>query len=345
MRVYKLQRFRGRWAIATYIDGKRISRRQLPATSAAEASGQFQRLVAEFQKPPRVTIAWLWNAFREDRAGRPVAATMGYERKAVLAHFGDMAPEDITDATCRAYTRLRRAAGRHDGTIWTELGHLRTALRWAERSGFILKAPAIERPPKPPPKDRHLTRDEAEELLAAAIMPHVRLFIILAITTAARASALLDLTWDRCDVERGRIYLGNPETIRPLKGRATVPMNDTARAALAAAKEGARTNYVIEWAGDRVRKIHGGVVTAARRAGLAGVTPHALRHTAAVWMAEHGTPMSEIAQYLGHADSRITERVYSRFSPEYLRKASQALELAGPHSVNRLATGSRKPLT
>ena len=217
--------------------------------------------------------------------------------------------------------------------------------KWAERSGLILKAPAIERPPKPPPKDRHLTRDEAERLLAAAIMPHVRLFIILAITTAARASALLELTWDRCDVERGRIYLGNPETIRPLKGRATVPMNDTARAALAAAREGARTAYVIEWAGDRVRKIHGGVVTAARRAGLAGVTPHVLRHTAAVWMAEHGTPMSEIAQYLGHADSRITERVYSRFSPEYLRKAAAALELAGPHSVNRLATGSRKPLT
>jgi len=56
------------------------------------------------------------------------------------------------------------------------------------------------------------------------------------------------------------------------------------------------------------------------------VTPHTLRHTAAVWLAEAGTPMPEIATYLGHSDSRITERVYARFSPGYLRKASKALE-------------------
>ena len=327
MRVYKLQRFRGRWAIATYVDGKRISRRQLPATSATEASGQFQHLVAEFQKPPRVTIAYLWDAFREDRTERPVATAMRYERKPVLAHFGDMAADEISIETCRAYVRLRRELGRHDGTIWTELGHLRTALKWAEKTGLILKAPTIERPPKPPPRERYLTRDEAERLLAAAIMPHVRLFIILAITTAARASALLDLTWDRCDMQRGLIYLGDPKATRPLKGRATVPMNDTARAALVEVREGARTDHVIEWAGDRVRKIHGGIVTTAQRAGLQGVTPHVLRRTAAVWMAEQGTPISEVAQYLGHSDSRITERAYARFSPAYLRKASTALEL------------------
>jgi integrase len=43
-------------------------------------------------------------------------------------------------------------------------------------------------------------------------------------------------------------------------------------------------------------------------------------------MAEAGVPMAEIAQYLGHTDSRITERVYARFSPTYLRGAVGALD-------------------
>jgi integrase len=43
-------------------------------------------------------------------------------------------------------------------------------------------------------------------------------------------------------------------------------------------------------------------------------------------MAEAGVPMPEIAAFLGHTDSRSTERVYAKFSPEYLRKAARALE-------------------
>jgi integrase len=44
-------------------------------------------------------------------------------------------------------------------------------------------------------------------------------------------------------------------------------------------------------------------------------------------MAEGGIPMPVIAQYLGHRDSRTTERIYARFSPDYLREAAKALEL------------------
>jgi integrase len=50
-------------------------------------------------------------------------------------------------------------------------------------------------------------------------------------------------------------------------------------------------------------------------------------HTAAVWMAEAGVPIPEIAQYLGHSNSRTTERVYARYSPGYLQGAARALSL------------------
>lgn len=44
-------------------------------------------------------------------------------------------------------------------------------------------------------------------------------------------------------------------------------------------------------------------------------------------MAEAGVPMSEIASFLGHSDDRITQRVYAKYSPAYLRTAASALEL------------------
>lgn len=44
-------------------------------------------------------------------------------------------------------------------------------------------------------------------------------------------------------------------------------------------------------------------------------------------MAENRVPMSEISQYLGHKSTLITERVYARYSPEYLGSAAESLEI------------------
>jgi len=51
------------------------------------------------------------------------------------------------------------------------------------------------------------------------------------------------------------------------------------------------------------------------------------RQLAACHMAEAGVPMSEISQYLGHSDEKVTRSIYARFSDEHLRKAAAALEL------------------
>src|SRR5690606_29563454 len=128
---------------------------------------------------------------------------------------------------------------------WTELGHLRTVFLWAAKRRLIPYAPAIERPAKPAPKERHLTRAECERLIESATAHHIRLAIILMLSTAARIGAILDLTWDRVDFERGVIRLRrDDQTTR--KGRATVPMNAGLRAALSSAKAVAMSDHVIE---------------------------------------------------------------------------------------------------
>ncbi|WP_170343028.1 tyrosine-type recombinase/integrase [Ruegeria arenilitoris] len=325
MQEYTIGRLKGRFVVVWYEkDGKR-RRYRLDAETreAAEAEARDILLSATAQKS-QLTVEMIWHAYSETVVGRPVYEDMKYTGRSVLPWFGSLRPDQISANDCRAYIADRKRAGIQDGTIWTQLGKLRTCLNWAEKTGLIERAPYIERPSKPAPKERYLTRDEIKKLLSVDCAPHIKLAIRLMLSTAARVTAVLELTWDRVDFSRRQINLRAGEGRR--KGRAIVPMTDGLHSALIDAQEAALSGYVIEWAGGPVKSIKKGFKAAADAAGLRNVSPHVLRHTAAVHMAEAGISMDEIAQYLGHTDTRITASTYARFSPEHLRKAARVLE-------------------
>lgn len=325
MREYRIGRLNGRFVV-TWHDGRTRRRYRLAAFTAREAEVEALGVIRQATMPAAgADVAAIWNAYRQHLGDRPTAETMRHTGKAALAYLGHMQPADITPDVCRAYTKHRRAEGRSDGAIWTELGHLRSALTWAHRTRIIPHAPLIERPHKPAPKDRWLTDSEVLQLLAAPCEPHIRLAVLLMLTTAGRVGAILDLTWDRVSLDRGQIDL-RVDAVGPRKGRAVVPINATLRAALVGAREAALSEFVVEWAGGRVQSIRRGFDSAVRAAGLAEVTPHVLRHTAGVHMAAGGVPMARISQYLGHSSIHVTERVYARFSPDHLRDAAEILD-------------------
>lgn len=324
----RIGRLNGKFVV-TWIDEDGSRRRYRLASTdikSAEAEGRdvFRR---ESARPSGHLINDLFGLYRAEKAGRPIAETVGYTGKALLAHFGQMRPDQITVDDCRGYTAARLAQMKSKGTIWTELGHLRIVCRWAEKSGLIARVPNIELPQKPAPKERYLTDPEISRLMAADAEPHIRLAILLMLTTAARVGAVLDLTWDRVDLKRGQINL-RVDQAGPRKGRAVVPINATLMAALSSATERAMSDYVIEWSGRPVRSIRTGFNKTVANAKLASVTPHTLRHTAAVRMAAAGIPMHKIAQYLGHSNTSVTERTYARFSPDHLADAAAALEFS-----------------
>ena len=333
---YKIGRLRGDFVIVFRDSAGKRHRYSLGTADASEAKRLAPTIYAELTRPRSTSVTDLWRAFVQDRAGRAVIATMSAPWKALKDRFGAMATSAITIEDCRAHAADRRRSDIKDSTIYTELGRLRMVLKWAERHNLIDKAPYIERPPTPKPREGYLTRAQARQLIDAATVPHVRLFIVLALGTGARKQALLDLTWDRCNFERELIDLRDPRITVPHKGRAIVPMNRTIKAALLNAKPGALSDYVIEWAGDKVTSVKKGLSSAAKRAGIVDhVHPHLLRHSAAVHMAEAGIPMEEIAQYLGHRDINVTRRIYARFSPDYLRQAASALEYDDLGSLNQ----------
>lgn len=320
-------RFRGGFCVYWYVDGKR-TRHQLAARSRKEAEAEaidVYRRETYSRSPKGANIADIWEAYRKDLGGRPTAETMGYTGKAVLAHFGAYRPDQVSTDLCRDYSAKRTAAGISQGSVHTELGHLRSALRFAVKARIIERAPDIERPAKPTPKERYLTKDEVGALIEAANAPHIRLAIHLLFATAGRVGAVLDLTWDRVDMERGTINL-RIEDAKTRKGRAIVPINRGLMAALQSAREAAISPYVIEHAGGKVGSIRKGFEGAVSRAKLADVTLHTIRHSSAVAMVSSGIPMEQVAQFLGHSNLAITYSTYGRFAPEHLHGAAEVLD-------------------
>lgn len=324
----RLKLYRGSWC-AVWRENGETKRRSLRTEDRAAAQRAIEGFTAALAAPQGDTVADAYAAYTMAK-GTP-RAKWAWER--MKPAFGHLLPEQVTRDTCEAYITQRRRQAVSDGTIYTELTFLRAALRFADK-----QTPAqVVLPSKPDALERYLTHEEYDALLGAATTPHVRLFIVLALATAGRMTAILELTWDQIDFERGVIRLGKgrpsvdlmddaPVISRRKKGRATVPMTERAMVELKEAAKGRTTNHVIEYGGKQIGKIRKAFMKVAMQAGLPDCTPHVLRHTAAVWMAEAGVPMAEISQYLGHADSRITERVYARFSPKYLRHAAKALE-------------------
>lgn len=323
---YRIGRLNGRFVVTWHDDTGKRRRYRLDAQSRTEAEGEALDLIrTKRAKAAGHTIEELWQLYREAKKGRRIAAAMDFEWRAMKPFFGHLRPDQTTLDLFRAYAGARRAMGKADGTIWTELGHLRTVFVWAAAGKLIAFAPAVERPAKPAAKDRWLTDAEIGRLIEAATEHHIRLAILLMLSTAGRIGAILELKWDRVDFDRGQVNLRTTDT-GPRKGRAVVPMNDGLRAALSAAKRSGLSDWVIEWGGQPVKSIKTGFKRACKDAKLEDVTPHTLRHTAAVHMAAAGRPMERISQYLGHSSTHVTERVYARFAPDHLREEAAILD-------------------
>jgi len=271
-----------------------------------------------------MSVSDLWEAYRVHLGTKKTAETMGWTGKAVLGAFGELRPDQITIEDCRRYLSERTAKGRKIGAIHTELGHLRSAMRWACKVGHISRAPHIELPPKPDSDVRPLSQDDIHKILDGCGAPHIRLAVILLLTTGARVGAILDRTWRDIDMERGVIDLRLHDGVTR-KGRAVVPMNRMARAALQTAYDARQTEWVIEHNGRPVRSIRTGYSNALARAGLTGVNVHQIRHTVAVTMLAAGQKIEAVSQYLGHSNTTITAKTYARFLPEHLAGAAEVL--------------------
>jgi integrase len=321
---YRIGMHRGKRVIEYADPAGRRFRRSLGTSDPGLAEARAREYWATVTAAPTERVKDLWVVYLRDRM-QEVARKDRFKATwaALEPHFGHRLGTAISTEDCRAYHRARKAAGMSDSTARTELELLRACLNRTLGE----RAPNLWMPPSSKPRSNFLTAEDLAKVHADARSPHVALFIELAIATGARMSAVLDLTWNRVDLENGFVDLMPAGRVITNKQRAVVPLTKRALKALLVAKEGALTDHVIEFNGKPIKSIKKALERISERTGV-DFSPHVLRHTAGVWMAKADVPMQKIAQYLGHTSSKMTERVYARYSPSFMRDAADALEWA-----------------
>lgn len=216
------------------------------------------------------------------------------------------------------------------------LSCLRTFYRWAVREGLLAASPAerLTLPRNPVKVPRFLdvpeiARTIAEPIQTGWFQERNRAAIELMYGAGLRVSELASL--DRADVDlRERLVL-----VRHGKGRKQrrVPFGPPAAEALerylAAVPTEGRALFLNRFFRRlSARALHRIVHRSALANGVAGVHPHALRHSCATHMLASGADLRAIQEQLGHASLSTTQR-YAHVSVERLMEVYRA---AHPHA-------------
>lgn len=239
------------------------------------------------------------------RCARHLLRLLGAERP--LADLDAAAVDDYISA------RVDEGASRH--TIGKELTTLRRTLKIARRRGQFPRSLDEVMPEQwstgYKPRERALTQEEAGKLLGA-LRPHRAAHVAFILATGARWGESTRARREDVDLAGRRVYLRGTKTEL---ARRTVPIVAFAGELLGRALSGA------EDAGQLFRpwsNVRHDLARACVRAGIAPVTPNDLRRTCSTWLRGAGVPPDLVGAFLGHADSRMVERVYGRLPTDVL---------------------------
>lgn len=317
---YQLVFYRGKYALSYVKDGRRL-RPSLGTSDRGLAESRAKELWSTLHRPASERVSDLWQSYLADRAKEISDVSRIHNAwKALEPYFADRIGASIDRDDCRGYYQARKRLGRADSTIRLELEYLRACLNLRYGKGNT----HVWTPPSSKPRSHYLSPEERDRLLAHVQAPHVRLFIILALTTGARMKSILALKWDQVDWGNRTVNYAPAGRHQTNKRDTEVPLNTRVYTALKEAAAAAQTDFVIEWDAKPVKSVKKAIRAAAVRAGVA-CSPHVFRHTAGVMMARADLPMPKIAEFLGHTSTRVTERTYARYTASFMKDAAAAL--------------------
>lgn len=261
--------------------------------------------------------------YSEAKDGTAAPERIAYAIDRLTAWWKARPISSVNGETCRAYTKSRDAS---PGTVRRELGVLRAALNLYHKEGYIQTAPAVTMPDAPMPRERWLTRDEADRLLSAAEAvtraPYLPLFIRLGLDTGTRHSAALALQWTPnteggwIDLEQRMLYRAPLGQVRTAKRKPPSPIADRLIPHLEIARDETR-QYVMEYAARPIKSVRRAFGKACEIAGLEDVIPHTLRHTCGTWLALDGVSIYKAARYMGLSADEF-DRTYGHYHPDHM---------------------------
>ena len=223
-------------------------------------------------------------------------------------------------------------------SVHRDLSLLRRVLKVAVRNGWLVKNPfemgdSLIRPGDEKPRERILSRDEEQKLLAACAGPreHLRPIIICALDTGMRRGELFKLAWSDVDFDNRIITVRafNTKTMRQRQ--------------VAMTERVTRELYTLyDLSTKQPEALVFGITTSASNAfdkarrltGLPELRFHDLRHTHATRLVAGHIALSEVGRVLGHTQPVTTYR-YVNANVETARRAAAVLD-----ALNETAMGS-----
>ena len=163
--------------------------------------------------------------------------------------------------------------------------------------------------------------EEIKKILAACPSDGWRLVVLLGCDAGLRRGEIAQLRWEDVDFELNQIYVAPNKT----ENNRYVPMTAELRNALEKAKNGAKTEFVVE-----VGRAHGknrknkDFISAyyrhiAKEAGVPSFM-HKLRHTFASHLVRNGVDIYTVSKLLGHTTVQMTE-IYAHLAPKTFQDA------------------------
>ena len=291
----------------------------------------------------------------------------------LLEWWGDKVLSDVKRSNCRAYVEYRTAQANRRfkdstraprvsaSTARRELEDLASAIATYHAEFTLDAVPVVSLPPKPPRRQRWLTRKEAALMLWACLgwrydiqngtlakvsdgvrkqirnrRRHLARFILIGLYSGTRHMAIVRALWSphvhepHVDTERGLLFR------RGLRERETSKRQPPARITprlLAHMKRWHRLDA--ERAIEHVVHMNGSALTGKIRtawegarsdAGLgADVVPHVLRHTSATWLMQGGAELNDAAGFLGMSEQTLREH-YWHHHPDFQDGVDEAFD-------------------
>lgn len=212
--------------------------------------------------------------------------------------------------------------GNKPATVNRYLATIRSLLRMArDEWQWIDSFPKIRMLPGEVERDRWLTREEADRLIACCA-PHFAALVRFALATGCRAAEITGLEWSRVDLSRQTAWVNQTKNGTP-RG---VPLNEDATAVLRE-QLGKHPRFCFTYEG---RPLTSDVTntawfTALKRAGITDFRFHDLRHTWASWHRQAGTSCDELKDLGGWKSRTMVDR-YAKFATDNLLSAASRIE-------------------
>jgi len=347
------------WYATFYENGVRVQRttKCLDRKAAEHVARQWERDAADPESAV-LLAATLSDALQlllttrseEVNAGRRSAGTLAFYRTK-CGHLTRVFEHDEHDAftgfrlaalkarDVDRYISTRRAEGAAENTIAKDIIALRAALKLARRAGLWRGDPAAVCPiafaPEYKPRTRYLPPAELQRLLAQLAADRAAAVAFM-VATSAELGAVARAQRDDVELELRRALIRG--TKRTTRWRTVPLVSDEQRSLIRYAldhAQGVEGSLFLPW-----QNVRRDLAQACDRAGIEPCTPNDLRRTCATWLRQAGAAPDLIAPVMGHADTRMVERIYGRLPIDDLERRLAAA--IGQSDCSADATDSAK---